>query len=97
LEARMVNVAEDEVPPPDPLNPNVFDTVTPIVAGLAISEAAIAVVNCVELTNVAGRETPLKFSIELDTKLAPVTVSVNPGEPATTLGGLMEDIVGGGR
>src|SRR5437879_13398474 len=44
-------------------------------------------VNCEVLTNAVARLAPLTSTTELETKLLPVRVSVNPGLPAETLEG----------
>jgi hypothetical protein len=52
--------------------------------GAGTSLAGIAAVTWVEETKVVVRATPLKNSVEFDTKLVPVAISVNEALPATT-------------
>src|ERR1700758_5024382 len=61
-----------------------------------MSEAKIAAVICVLLTNVVALPAPLKFTVAPDTKPTPFTVSVNAAEPATALEGEIELSVGTG-
>jgi len=81
-----------EVPPPGAG----FVTVTFADPAAAISEARIAAVTFVELTNVVDRAPPLKFTVDPLTKLLPFTVSVKAPEFATALVGEMELSVGVG-
>ena len=76
--------------------PSAVTTVTGTVAGAATSAVVTANVNVVEFTVVAERLTPLKVAVMLATKPVPVTVNVNPAEPAVPEGGLREVIVGAG-
>ena len=69
-------------------------TVTFAVPVVAMSEAKIAAVICVLLTNVVALGAPLKFTVAPFTKPTPLTVSVNAAEPATALEGESELIVG---
>lgn len=62
-------------------------TETERVPAVAISEATIAVDNCVESTNVVVRSTPLMRITKVLRKFAPMTVSVKPGPPAVALEG----------
>ncbi len=48
------------------------------------------------LTNVVGRVFPFHPITELDTKLEPVTLNVNPAPPTTTVAGDTEDNCGKG-
>ena len=64
-------------------------TVTGYVPGFWISVAKICAVNCVALTKVVARATPLKRTTELLLKLVPLTVSVKAVSPAVLLVGLM--------
>src|SRR5258708_39869939 len=57
----------------------------------------IGIVSCVLLTNVVDRGAPLKFAKAPLTKFKPLTVRVKAGPPTTTLDGLRDEIVGGGR
>jgi len=59
-----------------------------------MSEAKIAAVIWVLLTNVVGLGAPLKFTVAPFTKPTPLTVNVNAAEPATALEGEIELIVG---
>src|ERR1039457_218123 len=61
-----------------------------------MSQPKIAMLSCVELMYFDGRAAPLKFTTEPVTKFEPFTVSVNPAPPATTMDGLMDEIVGEG-
>ena len=74
-----------ETPPPGP------GLATLIESSLAVarSEAGMAAVNRVPLTNVVGRVAPFTRTTEVLTKLLPVSVSVNPPLPAMTLVGDM--------
>jgi hypothetical protein len=85
--ALIVKVAPPDVPPHPP-------TVTEAVPGLAISEAGTIAVSRVEDTNVVASGLPFQFTIELERKLLPFTVSVNCGPPAPVQVGLIELIVG---
>ena len=71
-------------------------TKTAGVPAVATSAARIVAVNCVELTNVVVLFAPPKFTTELETKFVPFTVNVNAIEPAATLVGETDDIVGTG-
>jgi hypothetical protein len=66
------------------------------VPAVATSDARIAAVTCVALTNVVALFAPPKFTTEPLTKFVPVTVNVNPAEPAATLVGDSEVTVGTG-
>lgn len=82
-----------ELPPPGAE----FDTETESVPAAAISEAAIAAVNCVELTYVVARACPFQFTVETpEAKSVPVTVKENAEPPALALVGLTDVIVGAG-
>jgi hypothetical protein len=95
LDGSIVIVAAGDVPPLEKPTPNSgFLTEMAIVPGDAMAEAATVVVNCVELTNVNGCTAPLKSSVAPCTKFVPLMVSEKPGDPATTLGALIEEIVG---
>jgi len=63
---------------------------------VAISEANIAAVICVLLTNVVALLEPLNCTLAPFTKPAPLTVSVNAAEPATAVVGDSELTVGAG-
>src|SRR5579864_5741916 len=66
-----------ELPPPGAG----FETVTRTVRVVAMSEAGIAAVNFVGLTNVVARALPFQFTTELATKPAPFKLNVNAGPP----------------
>src|SRR5258708_20455396 len=57
----------------------------------------IGIVICELLTNAAFRGSPFTFTTAPMTKFDPFTASVKAGPPATTLDGLRDEIVGGGR
>src|SRR6266702_2829669 len=61
-----------------------------------MSPAKIETVSCVLLTKAVDRDTPFTFTVAPLTKFRPCTVSEKAGPPATTLGGLRDEIVGGG-
>ena len=88
----IVKVIAEEVPPPGgPLN-----AVTAAVPAVAMSEASMAAVTFVALTNVVVRAEPFHFTCVPATKFVPFTVSVNPGPPAVALLGEIEVSVGAG-
>src|SRR4029077_9096927 len=76
--------------------PSGLRTVTAAVPAVATSAAPIAAVSCVVLTKVVGRAAPFQLTVAPETKLLPVTVSVNAGLPAATLDGLSAAIAGPG-
>ncbi len=89
----IVNVAAAaDVPPPGAG----LTTDTEALPTLAISLAAIAAVTCVALTKVVVRSEPFQRTTELETKLVPFTVNVNPEPPAVALVGEMVASVGAG-
>ena len=90
--AVIVNVTEFDCPPPGVG----FETTTEGVPWLATSDARIAAVSCVALTNVVVLATPPKITDELDTKFVPVTVNVNAADPAEAFAGEILLIVGTG-
>jgi hypothetical protein len=55
-----------------------LDTVIDAVPALAMSEAGIAAVSCVALTNAVARGDPFQLTTEAFTKFVPVTASVKP-------------------
>jgi len=59
--------------------------------------AETEIVSWALLTNVAGEGAQLKFTKATSTQFMPFTVSVKDGPPTTTLDGLRDEIVGGGR
>ncbi len=63
---------------------------------LVKSDARIAAVNCVALTNVVTRLAPFTKTVAPETKFVPFTVRVNPTPPTTTAVGLNEVTVGVG-
>jgi hypothetical protein len=81
----MVNVAAAEVPPPGAG----LTTVTLAMPSAAMSVAGIVAVSCVGETNVVARAAPFQFTVEVLTKLVPLTVSVAAGLPAAAADGLM--------
>ena len=72
-----VNDLELDVPPPGAG----LETVIGNVPVAAISGAGISAVNCVELTRVVARASPLKLRTELLLKFVPVAISVNAPVP----------------
>ncbi len=85
------NTAGAEVPPPAGLV-----TVTLTLPAVAMSEARMAAVSCVALTNVVTRGVPLKLTVAPLTKPAPFTVRVNAPLPAAALVGEMLEIARAG-
>ena len=85
--ALIVNVAAPEFVAQVP-------TVTEAVPGVAMSAAGTVAVSRVEDTNVVASGLPFQFTVEVETKLLPFTVSVNCGPPAAVQFGLSELIVG---
>src|SRR6267143_1859986 len=81
---------EFDVPPPG----GGLNTVTRAVPAVTRSVIGITAVNCVGETYVVARAAPFHCTTELLTKFVPVTVSVNPGPPATAEVGLKLVIVG---
>jgi len=71
-------------------------TVTATAPPVKTSEAAIWVVNCEALTNVAGWFVAPKLIDAPLTKLLPLTVRVNSGSPAVTLDGERLLVIGNG-
>ena len=80
----MLNVAAIDVPPAGAG----FTTVTLAVPASARSAAGIAAVSWLEETKVVARAVPFQFTVELLTKLLPLTVNVMPGVPGAALDGL---------
>lgn len=87
-----VNAAAFDCPPPGPELTTVISS-HPVEA---MSDAVIEAVNCVEFTNVVGRELPLKFTAAPFTKAVPFTVRANPALPAIMLDCRSDEIVGTG-
>src|SRR5438876_1986368 len=85
-----VNCCALEVPPPGAG----FVTVILNVPAVARSVAGIAAVSCVALTKVVVRAEPLKFTVELETKFVPFTVSVKAASVTDLLVGKMLVVVG---
>src|SRR5262245_62120173 len=75
----IVKVSALEVPPPG------FTTLTCAVPAALMSVAGIAAVSWVALTNVVLRAAPFHCTTEPETKLLPLTVSVNAGPPVVAL------------
>jgi hypothetical protein len=86
----IVNVTAPDVA----AHPATPTTVIEAVPGVAMSEAGTVAVSFVEETNVVVSGLPFQFTVELETKLVPFTVSVNCGPPAAMQVGLIELIVG---
>jgi hypothetical protein len=74
----IVNVAAAEVPP----DGGGVKTVTNALPAETTSVLAIEAVSCVALTTVVGRSAPFHRTVEVETKLVPLTVSVKPALPA---------------
>ena len=87
-----VKVCAFDVPPPGVGFTTVRLNMPPVVRSLAGIEA----VTCVELTNVVVRGEPLKFTIDVETKLVPFTVMVKAASPTFLLVGEMLVVVGTG-
>ena len=87
-----VNVTDVEVPPPGEGVKTVIDNRAPVAA----SDAGMAALSWVLLTNVVVRVEPLTCTTEPLTKLPPLTVSVNAPLPAVVLLGEMFDKDGAG-
>src|SRR5947208_557213 len=85
-----VNCCALEVPPPGAG----FVTVILNVPAVARSVAGIAAVSCVALTKVVVRAEPLKFTVELETKFVPFTVSGKAASVTDLLVGEMLAVVG---
>src|SRR5215469_7010788 len=64
-----------ELPPPGPG----FTTVTLAVPSLNTSSAGTIAVSLAALTNVVTKGLPFQFTVDPDTKLAPLTVNENSG------------------
>jgi hypothetical protein len=80
----IVNVSGADSPPKSGSGSK---TVTENVPTVCISEAAMAVVNSVESTNVVDRSLPSMRITKPSTKAVPLTLSVNPDPPAIALDG----------
>src|SRR5260370_18902965 len=87
---RTVKLTEFDAPPPG------LVTVTLKVPAVAMSEAGMAAVSCVALTNIVARALPLKLTVEPLTKFVPFTVKVKAAAHAVALVGEMLVIVGAG-
>jgi len=87
-----VNVCAFEVPPPGAG----FTTVTNAVPAAATFAAGTMAVSLVEETNVVARAEPFQLTVEVETKLVPLTVRVNWADPAVVEAGLIEVVVGTG-
>ncbi|MBI3061376.1 MAG: hypothetical protein HYY83_05295 [Deltaproteobacteria bacterium] len=77
----MVKVRAADVPPPG----RGSNAVISAVPAVAMSLEEMAACNWVLLTNVVVRFEPFQRTTDVDTKLLPVTVSVNPAPPAVAL------------
>src|SRR3989454_11168541 len=88
----MVKVRARDVPPPG----NGVNRVIWVVPTVVMSPAEMAARTSVPLTNVVVRSEPFQRTTDGATKLAPVTVSVNPSPPAVALLGESEPAVGAG-
>jgi hypothetical protein len=88
----IVKVSPLDVPPPGVG----FITVTVAVPAVAISVAGTEAVTCVGLTYVVCSPFLFHFTVEVETKFVPVTVSVNAGPPAAALEGESEVAPGSG-
>src|SRR5205085_2127532 len=88
----IVNVWAPEVPPSTPG----IVTVTWAVPTAAMSEAGIAAVSCVALTNVVVRVAPFHLTVLPLTKPVPATVSVKAGPLTSALLGVRPVSVGAG-
>ena len=74
-----------------------FDTEIASVPAVAISDAVMEAVSCVELTKVVARGCPLKFTVDIpEAKPVPVIVNEKAAPPTLALAGLNEVIVGVG-
>jgi len=89
-ELLMVKVRVPDVPPPGEGLTTVIETVPAV----AMSLAEIDPVNWVLLTKLVARALPFHCTTELETKFAPVTVSVNVAPPAVALEGESKVAVG---
>ena len=88
----IVKVNAAVAPPPGPG----VEAVTIAVPPVEISAAVIAACKLVLETNVVVRAAPFHCTVEENTKLVPVTVSVNAAPPATVEFGPKDAIVGAG-
>jgi hypothetical protein len=88
----MVNVRALVVPPPG----EGFTTVTDAVPAVAMSPAGTEAVNCVLLTWLVVSPVAFHCTVEVETNLVPVTVSVKAGPPAVALKGESKVAVGTG-
>jgi hypothetical protein len=57
--------------------PHVLTTVIETVPAVAMLLAGTMAVSCVEETNVVVKAAPFQFTVEVETKLVPLTVNVN--------------------
>jgi hypothetical protein len=73
-----------------------FVTVTGAVPCMVTKDAGTVALSCVGLRYVVGRALPPKLMVAPATKFVPVTVRVNPTEPAAMLDGCSELSVGSG-
>jgi hypothetical protein len=84
----IVNVIEFDVPP------HGVTTVIDAVPAVAMRAAGTVAVSCVAETTVVASGLPFQFTVELEMKFVPFTVSVNCGPPAAVQVGLSELMVG---
>jgi hypothetical protein len=89
-ELAMVSVAGVDVAPEHVE----FTTVMEAVPALAMRMAGTTAVSCVAETNVVASADPFQFTVDVETKFVPFTVSVNCEPPGVTQVGLIELIVG---
>jgi len=94
--AVIVNGNGFDVPPPAPAVFGGVKTVTLVVPTLAMSEDGICAVNCVGEMTAVGRFAPFQRTTEVEVKLLPVTISTNPGLPASAVFGFRLTSVGAG-
>src|SRR5678816_2644732 len=92
IDGLITNDKVSDVPPPGAGLATVIGTLP----ALAMSPALIVAVSCVELTNVVVRAAPFQRTTDPDTKLVPLTVSVNADPPAAALLGESDVSVGTG-
>jgi hypothetical protein len=88
----IANVDAVEVPPPGAG----LVTVMFALPAVAMSDAGTAALNCEALAKVVGSAVPFQLTVEVDTKLLPLTVSENAAPPAVAPVGAMPAMVGAG-
>jgi hypothetical protein len=87
-----LNATAFEVPPPG----GAVVTATFSDSGVVRIDAGTVTLNCVALTNEVGGCVPPKATVDAGMKFAPDTVTVTDPEPAITLDGASEKMLGGG-